>query len=572
MANLSLYAAISRFGALNYRAKIMVVAFLGTHLPLLAIIGFYLFRTTADMGIIWSTLAVALIATLVGTGITLFVLNQLLQPVLLTSQALRRYAEDRQIEALPTQFTDEAGTLMADASRTLTTLEASLKALENTDLVTGLPNRRQFLEILQAGLENHEPLAVTVIHVPNLPRLAATYDQTAADDFARVLAGRLGQQMGRASALARVDNAMFAALVPVTGTSDATELADTIQSALAIVGGDVIVDSVAVKPELGVGIALAGSDGETAAALLANAVAASSACSLASPVNFHSPVARDAARKNFELEQELRHAIKEQQFTLAFQPVVDTALGRTVGAEALVRWQHPERGTIAPGLFIPTAERTGLIDQIGEYVLREACHQVGRWNDEGIDDLKVAINVSARQFLDPRLIGLLSEAITDARIDPRRLEVELTESAAMVDYDHTRRAFDQLGNMGVSVAIDDFGTGYASMSYLRKLPFDKLKIDREFISHIETLPQSQAIVDALLALSKGLGLRVLSEGVERPEEVAYLQAAGCELFQGYYFSRPVAPTAMSETLADIAMMIAARETDLLLPNRPARSA
>jgi EAL domain-containing protein (putative c-di-GMP-specific phosphodiesterase class I)/GGDEF domain-containing protein len=548
---LKLYTAISRFGALNYRAKIMIVAFLGTHVPLLAIVGFYLFRTTSDMAIIWSTLGVALVATLVGTGITLFVLNQLLQPVLLTSKVLRTYRQSRAIEALPTDFTDEAGTLMADASATLNQLEQSLKTLETTDLVTGMLNRRALVNTLSTGLSTGSLGPVVVVQSLPVTRLASTYDQARADGFLHVLARRLADALGRDVPLARIDSATFAAVLPAGAETDAL-----LPDIIARVSHDIALDGLTVAPDLMVGVAMPDTDGGDAEVVLGNAVAAAASNRVPRTFTYYSAAARDAARERFELEQELRQAIRTDAFDLHFQPVVDLGLGRVSGAEALIRWRHPDRGLVAPGLFIPAAERSGLIDDIGRWVIRAACQQVGNWQSQGLPPMKVAVNLSARQFLDGKLVGLLSESIADAGIAADRLEIELTESAAMADYEHTRRTFGQLTDLGVTIAIDDFGTGYASMSYLRKLPFDKLKIDREFVTNIDTMPQNQAICGAMVMLGEGLGLKVLAEGTERAEEVSWLNRAGCNLFQGYYFARPVPADDMAESIEDIAIAVA----------------
>jgi EAL domain-containing protein (putative c-di-GMP-specific phosphodiesterase class I)/GGDEF domain-containing protein len=553
---LGLYSAISRFGALNYRAKIMLMAFLGTHIPLIALIGFFVMSTTHDMGVVWSTIGVALVATLIGTGITLFVLNQLLQPVLMTSKALRAYGANRTILPLPERFTDEAGTLMADAGRTLTQLEATLQDLEYTDRPTGLPNRPKFIAMLEAERAKGKPFAVCAIRIGNFSRLVSTYDQASADGFMRTLADRVRMELGYESGLARA-NALSLGLI-MSGEMGAAVLSQRLSDLMKAIGGNIAIGGIDVLPDLSAGVALSPQDGEAADALLDQALAAAAMMTDMLSVTFHSPKARETARDYFQMEQELRHAIAENQFVLAYQPVVDLGQGKAIGAEALIRWQHPERGLVAPGLFIPTAERTGLVDDIGRWVLRESLSQISRWNADGMDPLKVAVNLSARQFLDPMLTDKLAEQLSDLKVSPDRLEIELTESAAMADYDHTRRTFGKLADLGVSIAIDDFGTGYASMSYLRKLPFNKLKIDREFISHVDTEAGSQAICNAMIELSRGLKLKVLAEGTERAEEVRYLAERGCDLFQGYFFAKPVFAASMCETLAD-AEMIAAGE-------------
>ncbi|GHA25861.1 GGDEF-domain containing protein [Devosia pacifica] len=564
MTNLTLYAAISRFGALNYRAKIMLMAFIGTHIPLLGIIAYSVFNLTRDPGLIWSTLGIALAATLVGTGITLFVLNQLLAPVILTSKALRTYRETRELPALPVSFRDEVGTLMADASHTLQRLDAAMVQLETVDPATGLMNRDAFTDTLNEMLAQDKAPAVCVVRVANYARLLATYDQSHADGFMRQLADRLEAGLERNVPLARVEAAAFAFIKRVdAGRPESVEA--VLRENLSSLSHPVPVAGVEAMPELTGGVALAGVDGAYGADLLDAALAAAANTTIPKTVSRHAPRVRQEIREQFELEQDLRKALDSNEFLLHFQPVVCHAEGRARSAEALIRWDHPQRGLVQPSQFIPIAERSGLIDKIGLWVMREACAQVGRWNAHGGDRLKVAINLSASQFLDPRLRDMLAEAIEAEKIAPDQLEIELTESAAMVDHDYTRRTFGRLKDLGLSIAIDDFGTGYASMSYLRKLPFDKLKIDREFVSNVDTQPDAQAICSAMIALGNGLGLHLLAEGAERIEEVDYLASRGCNLFQGYYYSRPVPAGELIETLSDIELLSARRKAEMPAP-------
>jgi EAL domain-containing protein (putative c-di-GMP-specific phosphodiesterase class I) len=317
------------------------------------------------------------------------------------------------------------------------------------------------------------------------------------------------------------------------------EVASRTKTALDRCSEEVRLDAISIVPVLRGGVAAFPEDGEDAVTLLDRALAAAAQAGDASPVTLHSAPARHAALQRFRVEQDLRRAIDRDEFELYYQPVIDISAGRPIGAEALIRWRHPERGMLAPGEFIAAAETSGLIEPIGLWVLRKACAQVREWNDRGHQNLRMAINLSARQFLDPNLMMHVLEAVEHHGISPAQLEVEVTETAAMVDHDYTRRLFTSLRDMGVGIAIDDFGTGFASMSNLRTLTFDKLKIDREFVTNVHQLPQSQAICGALIELSRGLGLRVVAEGTETDEEVSYLAGRGCHLFQGYYFSRPV---------------------------------
>lgn len=541
MNELWLYSALSRFGWLNYRAKIMLMAFVGTHIPLIALIAFYAARTANDWNTVFTTVGVALVATLAGTGLTLFVLNHLLRPVLMTSRGLRAYRTLREVPDLPTRFTDEAGTLLADAAHTLGELEARMIDLEYTDPVTGLANRRKLLRVVAETAEAGALFALVAIQIENYDRIAATFDQKVADRLIREIAERLTMAVGYEGRPARVDGDTFAFIAEgVDAGSGLQQLSGSVRDVIDRISGEVTLAEVRFVPEARSGLAFFPADASEAEMLLDHAVAASRSADRSAPIAFHAPALRQAARERYLLEQEIGRAIEREEFVLHYQPVVDLSLGRAVGAEALIRWQHPERGLLPPSRFIGAAETSGLIDPIGLWVMRQACAQVRSWNDAGASEMTVAINLSARQFLDPGLALTVETALSASGVRPGQLEIELTETAAMADYDHTRTVFGQLRDLGVGIAIDDFGTGYASMSYLRKLPFDKLKIDREFVSGVHQAKGSQAICGALVELARGLDLRVLAEGAETEEEVRHLHGRGCDLFQGYYFSKPLA--------------------------------
>jgi EAL domain-containing protein (putative c-di-GMP-specific phosphodiesterase class I) len=248
------------------------------------------------------------------------------------------------------------------------------------------------------------------------------------------------------------------------------------------------------------------------------------------------------------MEQSLRKAITEDQFILYYQPIVDLARGRAVGAEALLRWRHPELGLVSPGEFIPILEQSGLIDRVGMWVLNTACREARSWRQKGAQDMRMAVNLSARQFRGPALGASVVRMLDRHRLAPHDLELELTETAAMQDAERTREVLGQLRSLGVGVAIDDFGAGYSSLSYLKNLPFTKLKIDREFVVDVHERPDSQAICGALVALARGLDIELLAEGVEKREEVDALLALGCTKFQGYYFARPMPAEDFIETV------------------------
>jgi EAL domain-containing protein (putative c-di-GMP-specific phosphodiesterase class I) len=247
------------------------------------------------------------------------------------------------------------------------------------------------------------------------------------------------------------------------------------------------------------------------------------------------------------LESDLHTAVSAGQFQLYYQPKVDTQTGEVRSAEALIRWAHPTRGIVSPADFIPLAEECGLIVEIGGWVIREACRQTRAWQLEGVPSLRVSVNLSASQFRDSGLVDVIRSALDDAGLEPRYLEVELTESAVMSDAEKSIDILEQLSAMGVLVSVDDFGTGYSSMSYLRRFPIDKLKIDRVFIDELVSRPEDASIVRAIVSLAHSLRLKVVAEGVETPAQLDFLKAAGCDEYQGYHFSRPL-PAADFERL------------------------
>lgn len=539
------YRQMARVARLNYRAKIALVAFVGTHVPLMALAARYAFQTGASWSEAAWSLCITLAATAAGAAATLFLLDQMLRPVLATSAALKAYHASRTLPSLPTHFGDEAGTLMSDAQSVMTSLDAMLRRLERYDEATGVLNRAGFTEALGGAGDGprSQTGAVVVVRLTNYDHLVQSLGSTAATQTLRRLVARLVAKLGSNVRLAHVADADLA--IHLAAYPEAEE---TLRYLLLELARPIDLGEVRITPALIAGVAELTREMDVASAL-DDATAAVATTSEGNPVALHSAGLRTKLRGQFLLEQDLRAAIGNDELTLHFQPIMDLEKGHPVGAEALVRWLSPSRGLVLPGSFIPLAEASGLMKPIGRWVLREACRQVATWEP----NLRVAINLGAPQFLDENLASYVAEATNAAGISPRLLEIELTESVATVNHEHTYRTFGVLRDMGVSIAIDDFGTGYASMSMLRKLPFDKLKIDREFVADVHRNPGSQAICDALIALGKGLELSVLAEGAETAEEVSYLASRGCSLFQGYYFSRPVPATALPAAFAALTM-------------------
>jgi len=298
-----------------------------------------------------------------------------------------------------------------------------------------------------------------------------------------------------------------------------------------------------------IGIAMYPEDGITTQALLAHADAAMYSAKQRGRSNFQRYAAgMDAGTEDrVQLESDLHNAVALDQFELYYQPKVDIRSGEVRSAEALIRWLHPTRGIVSPADFIPLAEECGMIGAIGDWVIREACRQTRAWQIAGVPLLRVSVNLSASQFGDSGLVDSIRHALADAALDARYLEVELTESVVMSDPEKSIAILEQLSSMGVLISVDDFGTGYSSMSYLRRLPIDKLKIDRVFIDEIVSRPEDASIVRAIVSLAHSLHLKVVAEGVETPAQLYFLKTAGCDEYQGYHFSRPL-PAADFERL------------------------
>jgi diguanylate cyclase len=291
------------------------------------------------------------------------------------------------------------------------------------------------------------------------------------------------------------------------------------------------------------GIAFHPVDGSAPEALIAHADAAMYCAKQRGRNNLQcfEPGMDMATRERVKLESELHAAVSHGQFELHYQPKVDTATDYFHSAEALIRWRHPERGMVLPEDFIPLAEECGLINAIGEWVLREACRQCKAWQRAGLPPLRVAVNVSASQFRQGNLLAMIKSALRDAELDPACLELELTESAVMTDAEESAQILGELNAMGVLVSVDDFGTGYSSMSYLRRFPIDKLKIDRGFVKDLMTRADDASIVRAIISLAHSLRLKVVAEGVETPEQLDSLKSMGCDQYQGFHFSPPLSP-------------------------------
>jgi predicted signal transduction protein with EAL and GGDEF domain len=303
------------------------------------------------------------------------------------------------------------------------------------------------------------------------------------------------------------------------------------------------VNSLAIHTSASIGISLYPEDGLTSDVLVSHADEAMYFAKQSGRNTFHFFNAGMSvfSQERLDMENDLRHALPLRQFELHYQPKIEVASGRIGSVEALLRWRHPERGFVSPAEFIPLAEESGLMFAIDEWVLREGCRQAREWQDAGMPFLRVAVNVSPVNFRQSRFLHAVRAALADFGLEARYLEVELTETTVMGDAEAAVHILEELSRMGVQVSIDDFGTGYSSMSYLRKLPIDKLKIDCSFVSDLTTSPDATSIVKAIISLAHSLRLKVVAEGVETAAQLDQLRQLGCDQYQGYYRSPAVLP-------------------------------
>ncbi|HTV95354.1 MAG TPA: EAL domain-containing protein [Steroidobacteraceae bacterium] len=430
-------------------------------------------------------------------------------------------------------------------TRGLEAATRQLRHLATHDVLTGLPNRLLLDDRLAQAMAHADrdarSFALMVCDLDRFKLVNDSLGHSAGDELLQEVARRLCGLVRTTDTVARLGGDEFVLLISSLDHADdakrlATRAVETLRDPMRIAEVD-------VHTSPSIGIAFYPADGNSAEALIAHADAAMYCAKQRGRGNVQcfEGAMSSGVDNRVQLESDLHQAIALKQFELHYQPKVHTNSGVVRSAEALIRWRHPERGLIAPDGFIPLAEECGLIGAIGEWVVHEACRQARAWQVAGIDPMRVSVNLSPSQFRGSGLIHSIRRALTEAALDPQYLEVELTESAVMSDPEESIAILEQLSAMGVLVSVDDFGTGYSSMSYLRRLPIDKLKIDRVFINEIVSRPEDASIVRAIVSLAHSLRLKVVAEGVETPAQLDFLKAVGCDEYQGYHFSKPLPP-------------------------------
>jgi len=417
--------------------------------------------------------------------------------------------------------------------------------LARFDTLTGLYNRSAFFDCLDQALEaaarEHTRLAVLFIDLDRFKDINDGMGHLLGDQVLKVMAQRLQRAVRSSDTLARLGGDEFVLLAEHTAST--TAVADVAQRVVTTLAEPVTVQGHECRLGGSVGIALYPVDGEDAPTLLKNADIAMyrAKASGRNGFAFFSEALDQPQKERMLLGASLHRALELDQLLLLYQPKTSVATGAMIGVEALIRWEHPERGLVAPEAFIPFAEETGLILAFGRWVLLTACRQAVAWQAQGLPPFAVAINLSARQFNDPELASYILGALKETGLDPRLLELEITESVMVDQHERALETLREVKAMGVRVSIDDFGTGYSSLARLKKLPIDALKIDRSFVGDIAIDPDDAAITSAIIAMAHSLRLRVVAEGVETHEQARFLRDRGCDEMQGFLFGRPVPP-------------------------------
>lgn len=432
--------------------------------------------------------------------------------------------------------------------------QQKMETLAYYDQLTGLQNRLLFKDQLRAALSSAEReghhLALLYLDLDHFKRINDTLGHEAGDRLLVEVAQRLKNCLREEDSIARLGGDEFAILLKQVESAQysfvvAKKIIAELNRPLILLGQEVVVG-------VSIGITLAPDDSRDIDVLMKNADLAMYQAKYQgrNVFQFYTPEMNREVTDRMNLESELRQAVKNQEFELYYQPLVDLHSGKIIGAEALIRWRHPTKGLIDPGAFIPLAEESGLIVPIGKWVFRSACQQAKSIQKTFGRDVKISINVSARQINEQTFVQDFKSILEEVRLDPHALELEITESTLIADTDLVLNRLKALRDLGITLAIDDFGTGYSSLSVLKRLPLDILKVDRSFVEGLPEDEEDRAITSLIVAMANSLNYRVIVEGVETVEQLNFLRRCGCDYAQGFYFSRPMPADRLMQTLFD----------------------
>ncbi|WP_035408202.1 bifunctional diguanylate cyclase/phosphodiesterase [Bacillus sp. SJS] len=419
--------------------------------------------------------------------------------------------------------------------------EMKINQMVYRDALTDLPNRLLLNDRLSSAMDqaaaNQQQIGIMFMDLDRFKNINDTLGHDAGDQLLIEVAKRIKASLDKSDTVSRQGGDEFIILLPHTSTAEVTKKAQTV---IDLFSRSITIKDIELFVTPSIGIAMYPADGRDIDSLVKNADTAMYRVKEDGKNNFqfYAPSMNEIVSKKMQLENGMRKALKQNEFRVVYQPQVEVATGKIIGVEALLRWHHPEWGVISPAEFIPIAEETGLILPIGEWVLHEACLQNKTWQQNGYQPLRMAVNISSRQFQQSNLVEMVRDTLTKTGLHPSFLELELTESIIQ-DSNHAVHKMQQLRDMGIHLSIDDFGTGYSSLSYLKTFPINTLKIDQTFTRNIYTDPKDASLVDTIINMAHNLNLKVIAEGVETEEQLQFLETKNCNEAQGYYFSRPI---------------------------------
>lgn len=481
-------------------------------------------------------------------SITLYVIN----PVREIIRSLRKARINGDKHQIVLEGSDEFAVLIDEYNNMIESLEAveeqvekkqvSLEHLAHHDQLTGLPNRvnckRRLKHLVAAAQKNNTNLSVILLDLDNFKLFNDQFDQSTGDLVVAEVAKRLECALDDSATIGRLDGDEFLVVCEIKRQLDVGLLAEKLRQ---VVSQPISHRAVRFAVNASVGVATFPRNAENAEELLNNATYALNEAKIngRAQVQLFTDEIRDKVLNALRLEDEIKSGIANGEFALHYQPKLSLHDRRPIGAEALVRWNHPERGVVRPDEFIAVAEETGLIIPLSDWIVDEACRQVAEWNKIGLTDLQIAVNLSALQFQDPDLVSKVAETIKRHGIRPQSIELEITESAIMNDPVEVNKVLNELKGLGVTLAIDDFGTGYSSLSYLKNFPVHTLKIDQSFVRDLETESADAAIVSAIIGLGRHFGMKVVAEGIETETQYGFLVETGAQVGQGYLFAKPL---------------------------------
>jgi diguanylate cyclase (GGDEF)-like protein len=463
------------------------------------------------------------------------------------------YAQRSAAEAEIRTLNAELEGRVAERTEALRNSEAHLSYSAQHDFLTGLPNRMLLNDRVNQAIvfapRIERKLAVLFLDLDGFKHINDSLGHPIGDKLLQSIAKRLVKCVRATDTVSRQGGDEFVVLLAEMAQSE--DAAITARRMLQAVAEAHSIDEHDLHVTASIGLSVYPDDGRDAETLIKNADMAMYQAKEngRQSYQFFKPAMNVRAVARQSIEESLRKALARQEFSLVYQPIVNLKTGEITGAETLLRWTHPTRGPISPAKFIPVAEDSGLIMAIDKWVLREACTQCRAWTDAGLPQVAMAVNVSAMEFRNEKFLEGIFAILKETRLDPRFLELELTESVLMKRPASTESVLNSLRARGVQLAVDDFGTGYSSLSYLRKFSMDVLKIDQSFVRQITTAPDEASIVTAMISMGQSLNLRVVAEGVETQKELAFLQERQCDEAQGFYFSRPVRPEQFAKLLA-----------------------